>query len=207
MAKLGDVVNIGEDVTLYCADCLRLLPGLEGVAAVVTDPPYGIGVDYGAWKDSSDGYWDWFSAALSLLRRVAATVVFTHRVNALHELVGWTHVAVWHKPMAFGFAINNFLGHWEPIFWYGKPNKAVCDVFSHNTAKPTKHPRPKPYDLMLSLVQLTDGAVCDPFMGSGTTGVACVRTGRKFIGIEINPQYFEIAHRRIKAEVDQLKLF
>ncbi len=50
------------------------------------------------------------------------------------------------------------------------------------------------------------GIICDPFMGSGTTGVACIRTGHKFIGIEISPEYFEIAKNRIQNELKQLRL-
>ena len=75
-------------------------------------------------------------------------------------------------------------------------------VFTHNVngERPGKHPTEKPIGLMLDLVGLYSQygeLVCDPFMGSGTTGVACVKTGRKFIGVEIDPTYFDIAVKRI----------
>ena len=60
---------------------------------------------------------------------------------------------------------------------------------------------------LVSALCSPDGAVLDPFMGSGTTGVACMNLGRKFIGIEIEPKYFDIACERIKAAQDQLRLF
>jgi site-specific DNA-methyltransferase (adenine-specific) len=194
-------------IQLYCGDCLDILPKLSGVDAVVTDPPYGIDFDYGVWKDTSDGYWEWWIGVVEQMMDISETVVFTHRTAAVRHLSEWTHLAVWHKPLALGFSINNFLGHWEPIFWYGKPNVAVCDVFSHNTQKPSNHPLPKPLGLMVDLVALTDGVVLDPFMGSGTTGVACVRLGRKFIGIEIEPKYFDIAVKRIEQAIEDQGLF
>ena len=73
----------------------------------------------------------------------------------------------------------------------------VAGVFGENVG----HPCPRPIDTMKCLAQLAAAEgdlVLDPFMGSGTTGVACVRTGRKFIGIEIEPRYFDIACRRIE---------
>jgi len=71
------------------------------------------------------------------------------------------------------------------------------------------HPTQKPWELVAKYVTVSTDAgqlVCDPFMGSGTTGVACVRTGRRFIGIEIEPKYFEIAKGRIKAELERFPL-
>lgn len=72
------------------------------------------------------------------------------------------------------------------------------------------HKNEKPVPLMCRLIDFLApevGVVCDPFMGSGTTGVACVKTGRKFIGCEIDPGYFEIAKRRIVAELQRHPLF
>ena len=69
------------------------------------------------------------------------------------------------------------------------------------------HPTEKPVDLMRAVIEWTRGTVLDPFMGSGTTGVACVKLGRKFIGIEIEPKYFDIACRRIQAALDAPDMF
>jgi site-specific DNA-methyltransferase (adenine-specific) len=70
-----------------------------------------------------------------------------------------------------------------------------------------KHPTQKPIRLMERIVELVKGTVLDPFMGSGTTGVACARLGRPFIGIEQDADYFEIACSRIRAAHSQLRLF
>ena len=69
------------------------------------------------------------------------------------------------------------------------------------------HPTPKPLDLMRHLINRVAGNIADPFMGSGTTGVACMQLGRKFIGIELEPKYFDIACRRIEQAHNQPRLF
>jgi site-specific DNA-methyltransferase (adenine-specific) len=70
-----------------------------------------------------------------------------------------------------------------------------------------EHPTQKPVGLMMNIVRWTEGVVLDPFMGSGTTGVACIKLGRRFIGIEIEPKYFDIACRRIEEAWKQPRLF
>ena len=69
------------------------------------------------------------------------------------------------------------------------------------------HSSQKPINLMLVLCGMVVGSICDPFMGSGTTGVACMNLGRKFIGIEIEPKYFDIACERIENAQRQQRLF
>jgi DNA modification methylase len=68
------------------------------------------------------------------------------------------------------------------------------------------HPTEKPLDLMLALLGKCPGTILDPFMGSGTTGVACVNLGRKFIGIELEPMYFDIACKRIEKAISDQRL-
>lgn len=80
------------------------------------------------------------------------------------------------------------------------PIERPRDVLSSARTGNDLHPTEKPIDLVERVVGLTNGVVFDPFMGSGTTGVACVRLGRKFIGIEIESKYFDIACRRIEKE-------
>lgn len=117
----------------------------------------------------------------------------------------------------WGFGCNN------PILYYGKCPYMASGLggrpnsFASNAANPygadeqnIGHPCPKPLAWMKWLVNratLPDQAVGDPFMGSGTTGVAAVRLGRRFYGVEIDPGYFEIAKRRIQDELDKTSLF
>jgi DNA modification methylase len=84
------------------------------------------------------------------------------------------------------------------------------DIWRHqwSSQKPTGHPAEKPVSLRKELVKQTPGELyCDPFMGSGTAGVACAQQGRAFIGIELDPRFFEMACKRIEAAYDQPDLF
>jgi len=105
---------------------------------------------------------------------------------------GWEAIAILHPP--------------GKKKWNGGGKRAV---WSASNEHGSQHPAAKPVRLIVQLVkQFTDGGetVLDPFMGSGTTGVACVKTGRKFIGIEIDPGYFEIAVKRISEAQMQPRL-
>lgn len=191
-----------DGITIYHGDCREVLPSLKA-DLVLTDPPYGIGLKYGLQvKDSPETHFEWFQPVLALMREAADTVVFTHRVAALRELTDWSHVAAWVKPMSFAYKINNWLGHWEPIFVYGKPSDVTFDVFKYCTERPNGHPVPKPEALMLHLLQVFSGdVVLDPFAGSGTTLVATKRMGRRAIGIEIEERYCEVAAKRLAQRV------
>jgi len=223
------------DCRLILGDCLEVLPTLGKVDAVVTDPPYGCGVTYGEhYDDNRKDYWAWIDLRLRASRAVCPLMAFTHRNHAMKYITDWDWVGVWHKPGSFGSRIGNsfVLPHWEPIFLYGIHAKGVkgeylADVLSINPQSANaghngigrekwtkeqngRHPTPKPLPLMERLVGVLAShseTVLDPFMGSGTTGVACVNLGRKFIGIEIEPKYFDIACRRIEEAYRQPRLF
>lgn len=95
------------------------------------------------------------------------------------------------------------------LLW-ANDGEAVPNIVRHMPVLDRQHPNEKPVRLVESFVcwHTSQGMlVADPFMGSGTTGVACVRTGRKFIGIEKEPKYFDIAVRRIEAELNRAPLF
>lgn len=226
--------HLADGVTLHLGDCADILPTLTGVDAIVTDPPYGVGVKYGpAYDDKRADYWDWLRARVALARAAAPLVVFTHRVTALRELSDWDWAAVWNKPGAFGSRLGNscVLPHWEPVFLYGIHATGVnssyaSDVltFSPEPAKAgitgigrekwegefASHPCPKPlalYEHFLTTYAQNAKTVCDPFLGSGTTGVAAVKHGRRFVGIEIEPRWFDMAARRISEALKQGDFF
>ena len=214
-------------VTIYHGDCREVLPTLRA-DAVITDPPYGVGVGYGpSYDDSRDDYWDWLRVRVAAMREAAPVVAFTHRVAAIAELPGWDWVAVWNKQVVFGSKVGNspLIAGWEPILLYGVHSlgtrtKGLPDVLNvqpqrsanqHGSVGREKwknnqtvsHPVPKPAALYARLIEglCPEGTILDPFMGSGTTLRAAKDLGRKAIGIEIEERYCEIAAQRMGQEV------
>jgi len=196
------------DATLYLGDCLDILPtlGAGSVDAVVTDPPYGVDFRGEAW-DASIPNW------LPEARRVASVVVFTTGDTTLWDYPRPDWVCCWYREASNSRSKLGGFSHWTPILVYGKAAFPVDCLKMHaiEVAYPHGfgHPSPKPERLMRWLVDNAtngDGVILDPFMGSGTTGVACAQLGRKFIGIEIEPRYFDIACKRIEAAQAQLRL-
>jgi hypothetical protein len=103
-------------------------------------------------------------------------------------------------PLGFGNWIPVIVGQKERKFLGGQNAFKVIV----NSQEKIDHPSPKPIDAMIKLIaNRDDETILDPFMGSGTTGVACIRLGRKFIGIEKDPKYFEIAKKRLERELEQ----
>ena len=208
-------------VTLYCGDCRDVLPQLDPVAAVVTDPPYGI--NYGSSMTGHDG-----GTALPGIVGDGDTSLRDHVVawagdTAALIFGSWKRPPpcgcrmrlVWEKGDHVG--MGDLSIPWKPntedIYvlgtgFIGHRGSAVLHIpapVTWNSARHGRvHPHEKPLELMVALVgKCPKGVILDPFMGSGTTGVACVRTGRRFVGIEIEPKYFDIAVRRIDAELRQ----
>jgi len=222
---IGDQVNnpiIIGNATLYLGDCLEILPTLPKVDAVVTDPPYGIG-----WVHSGIGYLkngrmlgtkhggeivvgDDKPFDPTPFLGLADDLLFWGANNFADRLPAWTGWIVWDKGIAPGLSFSDF-----EMAWTNRPLKAVmwrqqwCGFNREGERAPREHPTQKPVGIMTNCVGLFGDAetVLDPFMGSGTTGVACMNLGRKFIGIEIEPKYFEIACERIENAQRQQRLF
>lgn len=219
-------------VRLICGDCRDWFPKLDSIDAVIMDPPYGCNVNYGdSYNDNRKDYWTWFRERLDGSLKCCPLLAFTHRNHALKHITDWDWVGVWNKPGSFGARIGNsmILPHWEPIFFYGIHRKGVKTEYlpdvltfnperanaSHNGIGREKwskngngnHPCPKPIGLITMLVKSLSKeqeTVLDPFTGSGTTAIACLKSNRRFIGIEINPDYFQIAKERVQNELSQL---
>ena len=210
--------------TLYLGDCLTVIPALDGVAVVITDPPYGIGwkrginnaraskAHVGIENDHDTSTRD---AALALLPAVPA-MVFGSFYAPYPD--GVKQVLVWHKPPDAGLvgSVTGFRRDAEPIFMVGPwPQRTVkASSILHlrrgqaATTAETGHPHTKPVGIMEALVEAAPpGMVLDPFMGSGSTGVACAKLRRQFVGIEIHEPYFDIACERIENAQRQERLF
>ena len=114
---------------------------------------------------------------------------------------------IWIKRLESAY--GSFLSDAETA-WFSKGHGVYCfrDLSMYAEAKVREHPTQKPVPLMEWCIKKTSGdVVLDPFMGSGTTGVACVKLGRRFIGVECEPKFFDVACRRIEAAVKQPDFF
>lgn len=210
-------VIIGR-ATLYLGDCRDILPTLPKVDAVVTDPPYGIGVcgneggvtslKSGA-KDYGRQAWDAEpieQAEIDLLLAAAPHQVIwggNYFASHLPDSQCWL---VWDKLNGEGFSLADVELAWTSF------DKAARMFRKSRTAtfgEGKEHPTQKPVALMKWSVGFVPNAqtILDPFMGSGTTGVAAVQMQRDFIGIEREPTYFDIACKRIEDAQRQGHLF
>lgn len=211
------VEQIG-DSTLYLGDCREVLPTLGKVDAVVTDPPYGVGLKYGNYDDSSvDNYKLLMRTIMGHQYKWPLTVI----TPGMKHSVWWyaeftpTWTIAWIKPNQCSASALGGFNAWEPILIWGRPTIRVGqDILIHsietNQSDTGDHPCPKDirgWTKLVKMITSPASIILDPFMGSGTTGVACAKLGRKFIGIELEPKYFDIACRRIEAAYAQPDLF
>lgn len=211
------------DATLYLGDCLEILPTLPKADAVVTDPPYGTSNDasgsggYGRRQNHGNGR-DGFVIANDNDTKARDKVL--EQMNGLPCLVfGSPRMQDPPMPIADRLVWNKTRpgmngGPWrymhETIFvspGFIRVNDSAVSVIQEFPDQ-SQHVHAKPINLMRRLVSAApEGTILDPFMGSGTTGVACANLGRKFIGIEIEEKYFDIACERIAAAYAQGRLF
>lgn len=202
-------VQIG-DALLYLGDCADVLPLLGHVDAVVTDPPYGLGKKLagGSWGATRDHLevLEWDERApqeivAELVDRYPVCVVWGGNYFTLPPSRGWL---IWDKVNNVPSAADAELA-WTSLDRNTKRFRAPVE------AHKTGHPTEKPLRLMAwCLEQIAvpaAGIILDPFMGSGTTGVAALQSGRKFIGIERDPRYFDIARARLEQVAGQTQLF
>lgn len=202
--------------TLYLGDCRDVLPTLGKVDAVVTDPPYGMLFQSNHRATKHEKIANDESNELLL---------WACEINPSHSsyvFCRWDNIAAVPKPKSLiTWVKNNWsmgdLDHEHArqtevaLFYPGPdhefPKGRPSDVIRAPRTGNEFHPTEKPVQLMRAFVEWTRGIILDPFMGSGTTGVAAVQMGREFIGIELNPDYFEIACKRIEDAQRQGSLF
>lgn len=195
--EIREVIECRSQWTVIHGDCLEVLPELPSTAVVITDPPYGVGFRGNGWdKDIPKA-----AIALPDLFNRCAIIMGTEAAWQF-PIPRW--VACWARPASNSRSKVGGFSHWSPILLYGDLKMSVDFRSWHAIANAYPegfaHPSPKPLCLMAWLVEeLTElgDLILDPFCGSGTTGVACIQTGRRFIGIEIEKKYVKIARRRI----------
>ena len=201
--------TLAEGIVCHLGDCREVLPTLGKVDAVLTDPPYGIGyaaqpiVGKGKTKSNHEKR-DWDDKPVDLTAVLAVDapkIIWGGNYYDLPPTRGWLS---WYKPDAPP-SLSNFELAWTSI---DRTSKQYSWSIAATNAERAGHPTQKPVELIKwCLGFVPSGTILDPFMGSGTTGVACVKLGRKFIGIEIEPKYFDIACKRISDALKQPDFF
>ena len=205
-------VEIGS-ARLALGDCRDILPTLPKVDAVITDPPYGLGdklsttADVGQWgKLHQEGGHDWDQAIPENIAEVIAAgkdaIVWGGNYFDLPPRRGWL---LWDK------IVREFSSGHAEMAWttLDQPVRSFNYAHAQLASEGKEHPTQKPIPLMKWCIGFLPDAqtILDPFMGSGTTGVAAVQMGRKFIGIEREPKYFDIACKRIEDAQRQGDMF
>jgi site-specific DNA-methyltransferase (adenine-specific) len=205
----------GDGWTMLLGDCREILPTLTGIDAVVTDPPYGIGhrshgqVFVGARPCAND---ECQSIAEDVIGRLidSGMAVVCFYSPYVPILAGrWRSILVWNKGAHVGIGGDRETCWKRDFELIGVQNNGRLNgqrdsaVISHNAPSPppSGHFCEKPTSLMRYLVDKVTQptqTVLDLFAGSGTTGVACIETGRRFVGIEIDENYFKVACNRLR---------
>ncbi|MDR1947599.1 MAG: site-specific DNA-methyltransferase [Desulfovibrio sp.] len=223
------MVQIGN-ATLYCGDCYDILPCLgQKIDVVVCDPPYnshfdgsGIGSKRHIYRQIREnknigGSWDY-----SLLNSFKNWLCFCNfsqaqDLFAVAKSLGLRYqLRTWNKPNPTPLTNGNYLPDTEyqvhAFIKHDYPNKHKYFVYKNNRPKELSnlHPTLKPLAVMIDAIQacsIVGDTILDPFMGSGTTGVAALELGRAFVGIEIDPKYFDTSCRRVADASSSLRLF
>lgn len=193
------------DCRLLLGDCLEVMPLLGKVDAVVTDPPYGIGSKMGGGSWSyKDEMSEWDSVANQewvdeILKLNVPSIIWGGNYFTTPASRGWL---IWKKPYFPSMA--------DAEMAYTNMDMNT-KIFEFNRTDGDKlHPTQKPLPVIqwcIKFLPKEADIILDCFMGSGTTGVACAKMGRKFVGIELDEGYFDIASKRIQAAYDQPDMF
>jgi len=220
------------DVQLYLGDCLQVMQelGADSVDAVITDPPYGIGFGYeSSYIDTPKTYgnWIWECMRLAESKCSPGSPIFIWQamlnIRYLHQWFPreWRLFAacknfVQIRKIAMQYAFDPVVVWWTPgeVWSDASANRDwhignTANTLNRKAGDALGHPCARPLNQIKHIVAQwarPGSVVLDCFMGSGTTGVACVKTGRKFIGIEIEPKYFDISVKRISEAQQQIRL-
>jgi len=223
--EIAEVLAGTRQWCVVCGDCRDVLPTIpDGVVdAVVTDPPYNVGKDYGTWNDSLPE--SEYEAAMSDVARASLRIAPSQFwVAPRYKMQFWlsvlpeAHLVVIRRGAAGPFRAG-WSDQFEVALAIGQPNWVLPDLWTDIRLKGEGyffreetygHPGYTPQPIMqraIGLFSRSGGLILDPFCGSGTTGVAAVQLGRRFIGIEIDPGYCDIARKRIDMAARQGRLF
>ena len=220
------IETIGK-ATLYLGDCREILPTLDKVDCVITDPPYGVNgssgtinkasgkTDYCAsWPDSPEYIKTVIAPSIAAALALATRGAITPGSKCAWMYPAPDIIGGYYQPASTGLCVWGAM-NFQPIFFYGRDPRIGLRITPiavpiNEAGEKNGHPCAKPlkaWTWLVGKVSLDDETVLDPLMGSGTTGVACMNLGRKFVGIEIKEKYFDIACERIDQAQKQIRLF
>lgn len=209
---MTEVVTIGN-ATLYCGDCREIMPTLRPVDSVITDPVWPNAPRNHEVSGTNDP-WNLWREALAVMpefKRIITVMRCDSDPRFLAKIAkSLPFVRIMHLPYAVPNYTGRVLGGDEYAYWYGQPIKfqngrrlipgrgpsaqsARRREVNHPMNRAVEH-----FDWLVHWASDDGETVLDPFMGSGTTGVACAKLGRSFVGVEVHKPYFEIACRRIE---------
>jgi len=245
---LSRIETIAEGVTLHLGDCREILPTLEGVRHIITDPPYEDELHQAFGKKIRRNDGAHLPRSVNMLKPIEFEGINATREDVAAALVkaaeGWLivftlaeGVRAWRDPIqAAGGKWDTTLAWIKPdasprfngqgaargfecaiTAWCGKGYRSwnaggKRGIYTHcvNTGRQGEHPTEKPLPLMADLIldyTRPGELICDPFCGSGTTGVAAVKSGRQFVGIERDEKWFDLSRRRISDALRQPDMF
>lgn len=199
-----------------CLDLIKQLPS-QSIDVCLTDAPYGIGETYKSFDDTKENLGNLIYELMPELLRVCKRVAITCGVENMWYYPKPTWVLNWYCKAGAGSSKWGFTT-WQPILVYGQDpyltnglGRRADTIEQIEIAEKNGHPCPKPITLwrkVLERVSVKESdIVLDPFMGSGTTAIACIKSKRQWIGFEIEQDYVNIANKRIANELSQPELF
>jgi len=220
--------HLADGVTLHLGDCLELLPTLSGFDAVIMDPPYAIPTQVAAGRSKTRSVGD-----LSLIEATFRSVLESVRRSLRPGGRAFVFCDGASYPVMYRAAYSQFSS--ALLVWdkgrigmgreFRKSHELILHlwqsdtpVFTDGVGRPDvlrfaplgqerEHEAEKPVALLDHLLTVCGDRICDPFMGGGSTGVAAVARGKPFVGIEIEPRFFDMACARIDAAIKQPRMF
>lgn len=196
---------------LIVGDCVKIIKDIpdKSIDLVLTDPPYGINLKYDLYEDTEDNWYKLMDSILPELIRVAKMVILPSckikRLQWIYTNYPPDWLICWYKGST-GHASYIGFNDWEPHLVYGRTKNRLY-MHDYFQTRPSykggtfNHPCPKPVEWATWLIERStekEDIVLDPFIGSGTTALACKILNRNYIGIDISEEYIKIAEERLK---------
>ncbi|MEK6883027.1 MAG: site-specific DNA-methyltransferase [Nanoarchaeota archaeon] len=206
---------------IYCGDCVKILSLFSDkyFDLCITDIPFNVGWKYGEYDDnlSDDKYYQncigWFTAIERVSKRTIVKIPtkFSYIVlPAFHKTLKYKWTIIQYSPNTTSHGAFNLHLYTQYLVSDGEGKTPKLDFFRNtiNNIK-TEHPAEMPIQPIQKLIDWftePNDLILDPFMGSGTTGEACLKLNRKFVGVELNPKFVEMANKRLKYYIEQTHL-